>query len=80
MTDRPPMYAADASPENWTIEANGEGFCLIDAFGEWAEPFTVFSSWAGAERARDEAAREFYANYEPPETGDAWTGGFAENH
>lgn len=20
------------------------------------------------------------ANYEPPETGDAWTGGFADNH
>lgn len=66
-----------ANPHEHTIEARrGEGFVIVDEFGELVEPTRCYSSHAAAKAA----IKRMIENYEPPETGDAWTGGFAENH
>lgn len=74
------IFAPSDSPENWTIEAEGDGFVLIDVWGEYAVARRVFLAWAAAEHFRTEAAKEFYANYEPPDPMRGVEFPFADNH
>ncbi len=56
------------------------GFYLENDYGDDMTPFECFDSEAGAKIYQDKLVKEYLDNYEPRETGDAWTGGFADNH
>lgn len=63
-------------PRTFHVECDSQGFSVVDDYGEWHGRERHWERWIDA---HNEIAR-LVDNYEPPEIGDAWTGGFAENH
>lgn len=72
----------------YSIESDAEGFFLVDEYGEevtfgWCLGYGTRRRWwrhadAVGERIRRE--KEDIEAYDGPPDGDAWSGGFAENH
>ena len=62
------------------VQEHGGAFILEDEYGEDVEPGICFGTEAIAKERQDILVKEYLDNYEPPETGDAWSGGFADNH
>lgn len=68
-------------PQEWTIESDRDGFFLMNEFGEEAEyPSICYTSFAAAREALDKIIRADLDAYDGAPDGDAWSGGFAENH
>ena len=65
-----------SNPYEYKVSTDKSGFWIEDEFGEDVIPTHRYLSVASAV----EALRKLLEDYEPPETGDAWTGGFANNH
>lgn len=72
--DRAPHLPSD-HPLTWAVQLVGDGdYVIVDCFDELrAPPFST------AKQAMEWLAAAVN-DYEPKETGDAWSGGFAENH
>ena len=65
-----------SNPHEYTIQNDREGFWIMDEYGEDVCPQRRYSSWSDAKAA----ILRMIEDYEPTEVGDAWAGGFAENH
>lgn len=64
-------------PRTFHVMADSDGFYIEDDYGdEVGKEHTRYPS----RRAAELAILDMIDNWEPPELGDAWTGGFAENH
>jgi hypothetical protein len=64
------------NPHEYTIQTDRDGFWIMDEYGEDVTPTQRYLSY---DRAK-QAIAKLIEDYEPTETGDAWTGGFADNH
>jgi hypothetical protein len=65
-----------SNPHEYTVQTDKDGFWIMDEFGEDVTPTQRYLSWGRAMKT----IALMISDYEPPETGDAWTGGFADNH
>ena len=65
-----------SNPHEYKVSTDKDGFWIEDEFGEDVTPTQRYLSY---DRAK-QAIAKLIEDYEPPETGDAWTGGFADNH
>jgi hypothetical protein len=65
-----------SNPYEYKVSSDRDGFWIEDEFGEDVTPTRRYPSWGRAMKA----IAQMIEDYEPSETGDAWTGGFANNH
>ena len=65
-----------SNPYEYKVSSDRDGFWIEDEFGEDVTPSRRYLTAAAAKKM----ITYLIAEYEPPETGDAWDGGFANNH